>query len=82
MLKCIASDTLVSMKAAELEKFMKENDVSAVDIASALKMHPVTIERFLKGESARRSTKAAFERFMSSFSKKQQHSGGVKSPGS
>lgn len=67
------------MKAADLLRWMKENDVRDVDIASALKMHPVTIQRFLKGESARRSTVAAFERFVASYSEsKVKHGSGAK----
>lgn len=67
------------MKAVELKKWMEKNDVTEVDIASALKIHPITIYRFLKGKSVNRSTLAGFERFISSFSEKQP--GGLKTTG-
>lgn len=70
---------LQNMTGLELEKFMKRNDVSAVDIAAALKMHPNTILKFLKGFPARRSTTAAFERYIASVKKRQ--SGGLKTAG-
>lgn len=60
------------MSAAELDKWMKKYNVTAVDIASALKMHPTTIDKFLKGAPVRRSTIAAFERFMESYSPKSR----------
>ena len=69
------------MKPAELNRWMKENDVTAVDIASALKISPVTIFRFLKGKSVHRSTLAGFQRLVASHSKNiQATTGAIKTP--
>jgi hypothetical protein len=52
------------MSATELRSWMKKHDVTEVDIAAALKIHPVTVQRYLKGKSVHRSTKAALERYV------------------
>lgn len=53
------------MSARELKRWMDANDVTAVDIASALKISPDTIERFLAGKTQpHRGTLASIERFV------------------
>jgi transcriptional regulator with XRE-family HTH domain len=60
------------MKARELKKWMQENDVTAVDIASFLKINPTTIERYLAGKTnPRRSTLNGYARFIEWFLSQQ-----------
>lgn len=54
----------LSMSAADFEKWMKKTGKTAVDIASALKIHPITVTRFLDGKRVQRSTLANFERLV------------------
>lgn len=42
------------MKPEVLRKWMDENGKNEVDIASAVKVHPITVSRFLKGVPVRR----------------------------
>jgi hypothetical protein len=62
---------------------MLENDVTAVDIASFLKMNPATITRYLDGLTIpRRSTVDGLNRFIAWFSnQKQATAGGIKATG-
>lgn len=63
------------MKIADLQKWMRENDVTEIDIAAFLKKHPVAIKRNLKGETLpQRSTVDGYRRFIEWFSanKKQK----------
>lgn len=71
------------MKARELKQWMQENRVTTVDIASFLKIHPITITRFIDGSSIpRRSTLDGYERFITWFSnQKQLDLGGRKAAG-
>lgn len=56
------------MSAELLKTWMDRKGLNAVDIASLLKIHPDTVERYLKGKPARRSTVAAFQRLVASKS--------------
>lgn len=52
------------MNRSDFKKWMKENDLNEVDVASALKMHPITITRYLEGRKVQRSTEHSLERLM------------------
>lgn len=52
------------MKSFELQRWMKLNDKTVVDVASATKVHPQTVQRFLKGLTTRPSTREAFRRLV------------------
>lgn len=38
------------MRPKDLEDWMQRNEKTAIDIASMLKIHPVTVQRFLTGK--------------------------------
>lgn len=50
------------MSAADFKKWMERNELTVLDIAHALQIHPQTVYRFLQGKRVQRSTKAAIER--------------------
>jgi hypothetical protein len=69
------------MKAFELKKWMRENEVTELDIAAFLKIHPMTITRYLNGENLpRRSTLDGYKRFIAWFENKTKQPG-VKATG-
>ena len=53
------------MSAASLKKWMAQNDKTVVDIASALSLHPNTINNYLKGKPVHRSTQALLSSLIS-----------------
>ncbi|TXH13499.1 MAG: hypothetical protein E6R03_11225 [Hyphomicrobiaceae bacterium] len=54
-----------AMTPSLLRKWMTENDKTAVDIASATKVHPQTVQRYLDGKSVRRIIVDALTRLVS-----------------
>ena len=52
------------MKPELLKKWMRVNDKTIIDIASALRIAPQTVTNYLKGKNVHRSTKAAIERLL------------------
>lgn len=54
------------MSVAEIKAWLDKNGKSAVDIAAATKIHPVTVSRYLNGGRCFRSTVAAIENYIKS----------------
>lgn len=52
------------MKATDLEKWMRANKKTAVDVASITRLSVNTVLNFLARKSIHRSTLAAFERLV------------------
>lgn len=52
------------MSVSDLKKWMERNEMTPIDIAAALKIHPNTVNNFLKGKRVHRSTRAALERLV------------------
>lgn len=52
------------MSASDLERWMELTGKTPVDIASALKIDPTTVKRFLKGKKVRRIILDALERLV------------------
>lgn len=52
------------MTGKDLKKWMELNDKTAVDVASATKTHPQTVQRFLNGREVHRATLEAFRRLV------------------
>jgi len=46
------------MSSAELQILIEKHGITAVDIASALKMDPATIKKVINGEHVHRNTKS------------------------
>jgi DNA-binding transcriptional regulator LsrR (DeoR family) len=54
------------MSATKLAEWMKAKDKTAVDIAAALKIHPITVQRYLKGKKVQRIIQAQLENLVAS----------------
>jgi transcriptional regulator with XRE-family HTH domain len=52
------------MSAERLKEWMKRNGKTSVDVASATKVSPTTVDRYLAGNRVRRIIEAAFERLV------------------
>ena len=55
------------MSGADLKKWMKQNDKTVVDVASATKIHPQTVQRFIDGKSVHASTRESFRRLITEY---------------
>ena len=55
------------MTPKALAAWMRTHGVTPVDMASALKISPDTVKRFLAGRNVHRSTQAAIDRFILSY---------------
>lgn len=49
------------MSRKDFKKWLERNGLNEVDVASMLKIHPITVTRFLNGDKVRRSTQHMFE---------------------
>jgi Leu/Phe-tRNA-protein transferase len=54
--------TLSAMTGKDLKKWMEKNEKTVIDVASATKTHPQTVQRFLNGKTVHRATHEAFKR--------------------
>ena len=50
------------MNIKEFKRWMERSELSVIDIAYQLQIHPQTVYRFLKGKPVHKSTKVALER--------------------
>lgn len=56
------------MSGKDLKKWMEQNGKNSIDVASATKTHPQTVQRFLDGKEVRRTTMEAFRRLVVEYS--------------
>jgi plasmid maintenance system antidote protein VapI len=49
------------------KEWMERNDLTPIDIAAALRIHPNTVLNYIKGKVVLRSTQAMLERFVESY---------------
>lgn len=54
------------MSASDLKRWMKENGKNEIDIASVLKVNPITVKRFLSGKRVQPIIQAALESMVKS----------------
>ncbi len=52
------------MSVEKLKAWMEKHGKTVVDVASLTKIHPNTVNRYLRGEAVHRSTEAALERLV------------------